>query len=69
MTAAAAAFSVAHCYTSPLNSSSPHPACKTDGVNRCSVVAPSAWSNGYTLLVVVVTDRHTGADQHDHVEC
>ena len=64
-----AAFSVAHCYTSRLNSSSPHRACKTDGVDRCSVAAPSAWSNGYTLLVVVVTARHTVGDQHDHVEC
>ena len=65
-----AAFSVAHCYTSPLNSSSPHRACKTDGVKRCSAAAaPSAWSNGYTLLVVVVTARYTVDDQHDHVEC
>ena len=63
------AFSVAHCYTFPLSSSSPHRACKTDGVDRCSVAAPSAWSNSYTLLVVVVTARHTVGDQHHHVEC
>ena len=63
-----AAFSVAHCYTFPLSSSSPHRVCKTDGVDRYSVAAPSACSNGCILLVVAVTDRPTVVDQHDHVD-
>ena len=54
-----AATSVAHYYTSPLNSSFPHRACKTDGVEQCSAVAPSAWCNSYTLLVMAVTAHLT----------
>ena len=60
-----AAPSVAHYYTSPLNSSSPHHACKTDGVEQCSAVAPSALCDGYTLLVTAVTAHQTVVD---HVE-
>ena len=63
-----ATFSVAHCYTFPLSSSSPHRVCKTDGVDRCSVAAPSAGSSGCILLVEAVTDRLTVVDQHGHVE-
>ena len=61
------AFSVAHCYTFPLSSSS-HRVYKTDGVDGSSVAAPSACSNGCILLVVAVTDRPTVVDQHGHVE-
>ena len=53
-----AAPSVAHYCTSPLNSFS-HRACKTDGVEQLSAVAPSAWCNGYTLLVMAVTAHLT----------
>ena len=65
-----AAFSVAYCYTIPLNSSFPHHVSKTDGADQCSaaVVAPPTWSNGCILLAVAVSDHPTVLDQHDHVE-